>query len=521
MVLSVNTNNASLNAQNAQSVTNKAMDQAMERLSTGKRINAAADDAAGLAISTRMETQIKGLEMAMRNAADSQALMNTAEGAQAEVSNILQRIREIAIQAANDTNVANDRVNLQTEVNQLIAEMDRISTQTTWNGMAVLDGTFTSKKFQIGAEANQNIALSLDSVASSALGNFELNSTVQLSNTAGGGILADTYTLVGPEGSATVTTSAGDSAKEFAADVNAATGSTGIKADAVTKLKLSGLSAADTISLTINGTSTASVAVTATSDLRGLMTAINAKSGTTGVTATLFNGSNAALELVDVDGDDVSVTLVAATNSTELTLSALDRNGAQASSTAASDDLIVTLIDAGGTAAAGETAAGGPAIVTGQVSLSSYGAFNVQVANDGNDYDEGTAGTIVADGEFFGDGDGNATSTSNGVLTTVSTVNVSTRSGAESALNIIDGGLDKVNNQRAQLGAMSNRIDHTLTNLQSIKTNVQASQGRIQDADFASETSNLVRAQILSQAATAMLAQANASKQSVLTLLQG
>jgi flagellin len=526
MVLSVNTNNAALYAQSAQARTTNAMDTAMERLSTGKRINAAHDDAAGLAIATRMEAQIRGLEMAIKNSADAQALMNTAEGAQDEISAILQRIREVAIQSANDTNVASDRVNLQTEINQLVAEMDRISTQTTWNGMAVLDGTFTAKKFQIGAEANQNISLSLDSVASSSLGNYALNSTVQLSSTAVGGILADTYTLVGPEGSTTITTTAGDSAKEFAADVNSATGSTGIKASAVTKAKLSGLSAADTISLTINGTSTASVAVTSASDLRGLLSAINAKSGTTGVTASLSGGSNGALELVDVDGDDIAITLVAATATTELTLSALDRNGSVATSSVsgASGDLVVTLKDAdeaAGNMAAGDGPKGAATVVTGQVTLSSYGSFNVQVANDTADYDEGTAGTIVADGEFFGDGDGNATSTSNASLSTVSTINVSTRSGAETALNIIDGALDKINNQRAKLGALANRIDHTMNNLQNIKVNVQASQGRIQDADFASETSNLVRSQILSQAATAMLAQANASKQTVLTLLQG
>ena len=522
MALTISTNSASLVAQAAQSRTQADMDTAMERLSTGKRINSAKDDAAGLASAVRMESQVKGLAMAMRNAADAQSLMNTAEGAQGEVTNILQRIREVAIQSANDTNVAQDRVNLQTEITQLIAEMDRISTQTTWNGMAVLDGTFSSKKFQIGAEANQNISLSLDNIASSAIGNNELNSTVQISNTAGGGILADTYTLVGPEGSTTVTTTAGDSAKEFAAAVNAATGSTGITATAVTKLKLSGLTAADTVALTINGTSTASVAVTSATDLRGLKDAINAKSGTTGVTASLSGGSNAALELVDVDGDDIQISMQAATNSTELTLSALDRNGTQASSTAASDDLVVVLIDAGGTQAAGESTAGGDIIVTGQASLSSYGAFNVQVANDGADYNEATgANGIVADGEFFGDGDGGATSTSNAALSTVSTVNVSTRSGAESALAIVDGALDKINNQRAVLGALSNRIDHTIGNLQSVSTNTQASQGRIQDADFASETSALVRSQILSQAATAMLAQANASKQTVLTLLQG
>ena len=157
MALTISTNSASLVAQAAQSRTQADMDTAMERLSTGKRINSAKDDAAGLASAVRMESQVKGLAMAMRNAADAQSLMNTAEGAQGEVTNILHRIREVAIQSANDTNVAADRVGLQTEITQLIAEMDRISTQTTWNGMAVLDGTFSSKKFQIGAEANQNI----------------------------------------------------------------------------------------------------------------------------------------------------------------------------------------------------------------------------------------------------------------------------------------------------------------------------------------------------------------------------
>ena len=148
MALTISTNSASLVAQAAQSRTQADMDTAMERLSTGKRINSAKDDAAGLASAVRMESQVKGLAMAMRNAADAQSLMNTAEGAQGEVTNILHRIREVAIQSANDTNVAADRVGLQTEITQLIAEMDRISTQTTWNGMAVLDGTFSSKKFQ-------------------------------------------------------------------------------------------------------------------------------------------------------------------------------------------------------------------------------------------------------------------------------------------------------------------------------------------------------------------------------------
>ena len=193
----INTNTASINAQYNLNKVNKEMEAAMEQLSSGKRINSAADDAAGLAIATRMESQVRGVAMAIKNAGDTQALIDTAEGAQDEISNVLQRMRELSLQAANDTNVGSDRVNLQTEMTQLIAEIDRISAQTTWNDMSVLDGTFVSKAFQIGAESNQHISVSIDSVASSAIGNYQAQSTVQLSNRAGGGIEADTYTLVG------------------------------------------------------------------------------------------------------------------------------------------------------------------------------------------------------------------------------------------------------------------------------------------------------------------------------------
>jgi len=520
MGMVVNTNVASLVAQQAANGTSKGLDTAMERLSTGKRINSASDDAAGIAIATRMTAQSRGIEQAMRNAMDAQSVMDTAEGAQQESANILQRMREVAVQAANDTNVSSDRVNLQLEVTQLIAELDRISAQTTWNGMNVLDGTFTSKKFQIGGEANQSVALSLDSTASSQIGVFQLNSNAQLSTTAGGGILADTYTVSGPDGSTTITTVAGDSAKEMASRLNGVTGTTGVSASAVNKVKLHSLSAADTLQLTINSTQTASVAITDATDLRNLRDAINQVSGTTGVVASLHDGSNAALMLVDADGDDISISLQAVTNATELEMAALNSDGTLADSTAGTDDLNIKLIDTGGTAAAGTTAVGGALIATGIVAVESYAAFNIQVANDAADYDE-ASGSVVADGEFFGDGDGGATSTSSGTQTTVSTVKVTTQANAEAALAIIDGALDKLNNQRAKLGAMSNRLDSTVNNLSNINVNVKSAQSRIEDADYAVETANLTKNQILQQAATSMLAQANASKQSVLSLLQG
>jgi len=174
----INTNTASINAQYNLNKVNKEMEAAMEQLSSGKRINSAADDAAGLAISTRMESQVRGLDQAIRNASDAQALIDTTEGAHQEVTNILQRMRELAVQSANDTNVANDRKNLNAEINQLVTEINRIADQTTWNGVGVLDGSFTSKTFQIGAEANQSISVDVDSVAASEIGSHSIRTIV-------------------------------------------------------------------------------------------------------------------------------------------------------------------------------------------------------------------------------------------------------------------------------------------------------------------------------------------------------
>jgi flagellin len=254
-----------------------------------------------------------------------------------------------------------------------------------------------------------------------------------------------------------------------------------------------------------------------TADLRSLRDAINAISGTTGVTASLYGGSNAALELVDADGDDIRLDFETAVNTTEATLTVLDRNSSTADASDGSTDLAITLIDSGGTAAAGDA---NEVWVTGQVSMNARGAFSVTVTNDAADFDTATAGTVVADGEFFGDGDGGAASTSTSSLTAVSTLNVSTAAGAQTAIKAIDGALEKISAASSSLGAISNRLDSTVRNLTNVATNIQAAQGRIQDADFAAETTNLAKSQILQQAAMAMLAQANASKQGVLSLLQ-
>jgi flagellin len=519
----INTNTASLVAQAAQAKTSSAMDTAMERLSTGKRINTAADDAAGLAISTRMEAQIRGISQALRNAGDAQALIDTTEGAHDEVTNILQRMRELSVQAANDTNVGGDRQNLQTEITQLVAEIDRISNQTTWNGTKVLDGNFSSKKIQLGPDANQYVDFSVSSTAAASIGAHTVDSHVNFASGATGGIVATgDVTISGYYGATEIDVTAAMTAKAFATAVNSASADTGVSATAITKVKLSGMSGADTVSFTVNGTAIAATEITDASDLRALKDAINAISGTTGVTASLYGGSNAALELTDIDGDDIKIGSFATTGTETIDITALDKNSATAKEASATNDLAGVLV---------ETATNGSAVeataftVTGQVSLTSHKAFNLSTVHDAADADLGatTADTIIADGEFFGDPDTTNTNsdTTSSTMSTISAIDISSYAGANSAISVIDAALNGMSAARAELGAISNRLDSSMSNLSNIKVNVQASQSRIQDADFAAETSNLTKSQILSQAATAMLAQANASKQSVLSLLQG
>ncbi|MDB0071179.1 flagellin, partial [Planktomarina temperata] len=482
----INTNTASINAQYNLNKVNQQMEKAMEQLSSGKRINSAADDAAGLAISTRMESQIKGLEQAMRNAADGQSLIDTTEGAHTEITNILQRMRELAIQAVNDTNVTADRANLNAEVNQLTAEIDRIAGQTTWNGVAVLDGTFTSKSFQIGAEAGQTVSLDIDSVSTTQLGSYKTTLATEANDVTSASVInGDTLAVTGHLGSANATYAAGASAKDIAAAINADTSSTGVSATATTMAKIDTLSAAEAVSFTLNGTAVASSTPASTNDLRNIRDAINAVASSTGVTATV-GSTNAELVLTAIDGRDIAFTSVStATAGTDFDITALNADGDEVGNAVTIDDAASSAVDS--------------VTVTGYVELSSMKDFSF----DGS-------GTTTGD---YADADAN--------LSAISALNISTSAGAQSAITAIDGALEKISQARSDLGAVSNRLDHTISNLGNIQINIEASQSRIQDADFAKATGELTKSQIMSQAATAMLAQANASKQGVLSLLQG
>ena len=528
----INTNTASINAQYNLNKVNQEMEKAMEQLSSGKRINSAADDAAGLAISTRMDSQVKGIGMAIKNAADAQSLVDTTDGAHQEITNILQRMRELSIQAANDTNVSSDRVSMQSEVTQLQAEINRISSQTTWNGMALLDGTFASKQFQIGAEANQTISMSVGTVNTANIGAHQVNSVVNVaSGTSNGMAAAGDVVITGAFGTSTIDVSTTDqSAKGLAAAVNAVTSETGVSATAITKVKLSGFSAADTVSFTVNGTTTGAVAIASASDLRDLKDAINAIAGETGVTAALSGGQNSALELTDIDGDDITIGSYETTSTATMLMTALDKDSATAkSSNSSSTDLIFRFKDVATTSTDASIADAVAYTVTGQVSMSSDESFTLATIHDATDLEVGAGDTlsattfdvVTADGEFFGASGTAGTVTTSSALSSVGTVNISTTTGAANAINIIDGALARISNARSDLGAVSNRLDHTMSNLGSIQINIGASQSRIQDADFAKVTGDLTKSQIMSQAATAMLAQANASKQGVLSLLQG
>jgi len=478
------------------------MEAAMEQLSSGKRINSAADDAAGLSIATRMEAQIRGLDQAIRNAADGQSLLDTTEGAHQEITNILQRMREIAIQSSNDTNTASDRTSLNAEINQLTAEIDRIGTQTTWNGVAVLDGSFTSKQLQIGAEAGQVLSVSVDSAKSSDIGNYTLNGDATSIGLASA-IASSTLTVGGYLGSDTVAVATDASAKAVAISVNAKAGTTGVEASAVTKAKLHSLQAATSMTFTLTGDAAASISATIAdiSHLGELKDAINAKAGVTGISAA-FGDDTSEIVLTHSQGETMAITSFdTGTSDLDLFFDALDRNGA--AETHAQNS--ATLNDT--TTAGGEAAL---ATVTGQLSLSSIKSFTV--AGDDGDITEGFFETVT-NGVTAGGGTSQ--------LSAISALDVSTVAGATDAIRAIDGALDKINAARGDLGAVSNRLDHTMSNLGSIKINIASSQSRIEDADFAKVTGDLTKSQIMSQAATAMLAQANASKQGVLSLLQG
>ena len=603
---SVNTNVGAVVAAANIEKANKELDTAIARLSSGLRINSAKDDAAGMAIVSKMESQVKGLSMAIRNGTDSQNLIDTSEGAQVETVNILQRLRELAIQSANDSNTALDRTFINAEATQLIAEVDRIANQTSWNEVNLLDGTFSSKQFQLGSNAGEDVTFSIDSAKSADIGNYRVNGTSTLIDANDDAITAQTLTLSGNIGSTTSAVALGSSAATVASGVNAVTSLTGISATAVSKVKLHSMTTAGDVTFTLGndassgGSASISATITDVTDIRAIKDAVNAVAGTTGIIASVHSDGNSALVLTHSTGEDIKITSFThsgANLTSHMHVDVLDQDGAAVTEGAGfansqilndvttDDNSLVTAesvavntafalvsgikaefnakltitnsahtqdADASavivGTGADGSaltetlsysTSSGGSvtsvntfatitSVTNGGTALTGSSTIIVgQLANTGVDavgqvrFNSSASFSVTTDEVTNGEGFLGTTASNSASLSALSSVTLGTVAGAEAAIDIIDGAIAKINDQRSDLGAISNRLDATISNLSNIVTNTQASVSNVRDADFSLETSRLTRAQILSQAATSMLAQANASKQSVLQLLQG
>ncbi|MDN4052663.1 flagellin [Massilia sp. YIM B02763] len=473
----INTNVASLNAQRNLSSSQASLNTSIQRLSSGLRINSAKDDAAGLAISDRMNSQIKGMNQATRNANDGVSMAQTAEGALASSGNILQRIRELAVQSSNSSNSASDRKALQTEVTQLTSELNRISNTTEFNGQKLLDGTMGTANFQVGANAGQLISMNGANFQTNTYGDNRLQKDAAAISATAAVATGKEIKISGYLGTGSYTTKAGDTAKDVAAGINAASGDSGVTATARTDALLKGTaSTAYTMSLKgDNGTAVdISFSIGATTDANGYAAAIsafNAQSAKTGVTASFADGG---VKLTHESGNTIEL----ATAGTGATLTKYLGTGK-------ADTTPVAI------AAAGVKALG-------RITMDSENSFAVTDAGPS---------TLGLDG--------------NSKLNAVSDLDISTFDGAQLAIKIADAALSKVNGQRAEYGALQSRFDSAISNLATSTENLSASKSRITDTDFASETANMTRGQILQQAGTSMLAQANSLPNGVLSLLRG
>jgi len=504
MALTINTNVPSLNAQRNLGKSQNDLSRSMQRLSSGLRINSAKDDAAGLAISDRMTSQIRGLNQAARNSNDGISMAQTAEGALQETTNILQRMRELAIQSANDTNSASDRASLQAEVNQLQQEMTRIAGSTSFNGRNILDGTLNNAQFQVGANANETISFSIPSAEAAQLGNHALESTnatatsieaatAMAADTSGGNnVTAQTLSIFGPESSAvsTVSVALNDSAKTIADAVNIKSIDTGVYAEASTTATLSGIGSAGIVSFQLTGTNTTAIPVSSlveAGDLTALSNAINDQSGNTGIISTL-SGDKTEITLTQTDGYDIKI-------------------GDYTHSVAA-DTMIVE-----GNEAATPTqitltsgTAGDSTVIGGKVSFYANGSYTISSSVD------------AAGGSLFSTG---ANAANGSQLYSIDDVDISTVQGASDAIRAIDGAIGQIDRMRGDLGALQNRFESTIANLQNVSENLSAARSRILDADIAQETSAMTKNNILQQAGVAILSQANQTPQLALQLLQG
>ena len=498
--------------------TEREMLQAMERISSGKRINNAGDDAAGAAISDRMLATVRALDMSIRNASDVLSMAQVAESAINEHSQALQRIRELSIQAATDILNAEQRIYLQTEANQLIQEMDRVARDTTFNEIAVLDGTFADRRFQIGSHEREKAVISVANMRVDKIGAYQSSTSMDEAGTANnlaseGAVGAnasvtsrvvdgDDLTITGLVGQTTIDVKAGHSAKEIVELVNAKFDSTGVSATATTTVKMqvnSSDSATDhVVSFNLYGKNTTAQAISATinvaaavgnSDMTNLRDAINAYTANTGVRATL-SADKSNIVLVQDEGEDLiieTIDFATVTNAnTKFTFTAMSQDQLDSAATQ-----ITTAVDTNSNASLDSVR------FTGQITFHSSQTFTV-AGNAGGGLYEAAPGTAT--------------------LNQVGSIDIRTVAGAVDALKVIDRALDRVHMERAKFGAIMSRMNVVIDNLTNVSTNQQTSRSRITDANFAAESARLAKSQILQQSGMNMISQASRTMQNVLIL---
>ncbi|AVH37629.1 flagellin [Pseudomonas monteilii] len=482
MALTVNTNIASITTQGNLTKASNAQTTSMQRLSSGLRINSAKDDAAGLQIANRLTSQINGLGQAVKNANDGISIAQTAEGAMQASTDILQKMRTLALSSATGSLSADDRKSNNDEYQALTAELNRISQTTTFGGQKLLDGSYGTKAIQVGANANETINLSLDNVAASNIGSQQVKS-VAVSASASG-LASGTITVTGNGQTKNVTIAQGDSAKTIAANMSGAVG--GLTATASTEVKFSvnkaGIAAATpasaNFSLSVGGQTVKFVGVTDTASLADQLKSNAAKLG---ISVNYDESNGGSLSIKSDTGENVKFTGADAGAAAGLTMNVKDGSGQYGSN--------ISLT------------AGTDATLTGAVSLDSAKGYSLTGS--------GVTGLFAATGTT-------ATSTK----TNIADTDVTDATKAQDALAVIDKAIGSIDSVRSGLGATQNRLQTTVDNLQNIQKNSTAARSTVQDVDFASETAELTKQQTLQQASTAILSQANQLPSSVLKLLQ-
>ena len=475
MALTVNTNIASLNVQKNLTRSSDALQTSMQRLSSGLRINSAKDDAAGLQISNRLTSQINGLQTAIKNAGDGISIAQTAEGAMQESTNILQKMRTLALASANGSPSAEDRKSNNAEYSALTAELTRIATTTTFGGRNLLDGSFGTTAFQVGANANQTINMTLGDVSANKVGSQQLKSQTNAPSLLGGYDGGNITITGGGQTSTAIAVGKLDSAKSVAAKMNGAIG--GLSATASTEASFTVTATAAlpaAFDLTVAGAKVSFTGITSASDLADQLKSNAAKLGI----SVNYDSSTQSLSVKSDTGENL---LFDNGNANVAGVQVATKNGSGVLST-------YTALTAGAITAQGA------------VSLNSTNSYSMS----------GAVGGLFAAA---------AATAANSTKTVVSNTDVTTAANAQNAVDVITQAISAIDSQRADLGAVQNRFDSTVSNLRSISDNSTAARGVIQDVDFAAETAQLTKQQTLQQASTAILSQANQLPSAVLKLL--